>query len=135
MRYFKLIRPRWPYFLGWIYSFPENQEPSLTEWKEVTEAEYLRQESLKEKVIPTSEQIAQLQSANAELLEALKAAANSKELTEKEITELAGIGSQHIYLDVQVDCILSEGGVLEIIKRYEAMRQQIVTETILKYTK
>jgi hypothetical protein len=80
-------------------------------------------------------QIPKLQSANAELLEALKAAANSKELTEKEITELAEIGSQYIYLDIMDNGRISYGGVFEIIKRYEAMRQYIVTETILKYTK
>lgn len=44
-------------------------------------------------------------------------------LTENDISELAQIGSQHLYLGEMDEGRLSYGGVLEIIKRYEEIRK------------
>ena len=44
-------------------------------------------------------------------------------LTENDISELAQIGSQHLYLGEMDEVRLSYGGVLEIIKRYEEIRK------------
>ena len=50
-------------------------------------------------------------------------------LTENQIAELANIGSQHLYLGAMDEGILSYGGVLEILKRYEELRKTAAGKT------
>ncbi len=47
---------------------------------------------------------------------------NSVFMTENQIEELANIGSQHLYVGATDEGRLSHGGVLEIIKRYNAIK-------------
>ena len=61
----------------------------------------------------------QYQTDIRKLITALKEAEKLKDLTENHISELANIGSKHLYLGAMDEGRLSHGGVLEIIKRYE----------------
>ena len=44
-------------------------------------------------------------------------------LTENQIAELAQIGSQHLYLGEMDEGRISYGGIMEILKRYEELRE------------
>jgi hypothetical protein len=44
-------------------------------------------------------------------------------LTENQIAELAGIGSQYLYLGAMDEGRISYGGIMEILKRYEELRK------------
>ena len=44
-------------------------------------------------------------------------------LTENQIAELAQIGSQHLYLGAMDEGRISYGGIMEILKRYEELRE------------
>lgn len=51
------------------------------------------------------------------------AVSGSVYLTENQIAELAGIGSQHLYLGAMDEGRISYGGIMEILKRYEELRK------------
>ena len=49
-------------------------------------------------------------------------------ITAKELVELADIGTRYIYIDADEEARLSSGGVLEILRRYEELRNPEIIE-------
>ena len=69
----------------------------------------------------TTESTEHRETTNPPLL--MASVSGSVYLTENQIAELAQIGSQYLYLGAMDEGRISNGGIIEILKRYEELRK------------